>query len=143
MNHIGPGQGLGFLISDLAQQIIAVERGEAEAVQAGNLETKRDYTDVRDIARAYADLVDTESLDHDVYNFCSGVARSGQEIFTGLCQAAGLNDVQLEIDQSKIRPTDNPIAVGDFSRLQNQTGWTPKIGLAKTLEEVIQQWRDA
>jgi GDP-4-dehydro-6-deoxy-D-mannose reductase len=138
-NHIGPGQNPGFLVPDVAQQIIRCEKGEAEEILVGNLDAKRDYTDVRDIVRAYRLLLE-KGESGETYNICSGKAVSGQDIVDGLLKAAG-SDVPLKQDPDKMRPSDNPVIYGDASKLRDATGWEPQIGLDTTLADVITDWR--
>ncbi|MDL2341604.1 MAG: GDP-mannose 4,6-dehydratase [Patescibacteria group bacterium] len=138
-NHCGPGQGAGFIVPDLAQQLIAVERNQAGKVMVGNLDALRDYTDVRDIARAYRLLLES-GKSGETYNICSGTARSGHDILAGLQAASGLT-VNVEQDPAKMRPADNPVIYGDHSKLTNDTGWQPTITFEQTMTDVIADWR--
>jgi GDP-4-dehydro-6-deoxy-D-mannose reductase len=139
-NHIGPGQGPGFIVPDLAEQIIKVEKGEASEVMVGNLDAKRDYTDVRDIARAYRLLLE-KGKSGEVYNICSGTPRSGHEILEGLLAASGGN-VNTQQDPAKMRPSDTPEIYGSHDKLAQDTGWQPEIALEQTLRDVIADWRN-
>lgn len=134
-NHIGLGQGKGFILPDLYDQLTSV--GETREIMVGNLETKRDYTDVRDIARAYGMLALALSLDHDTYNVCSGRSLSGVEILKHLQEATGTKEVKVTVDQSKLRPNDIMEITGDPSRLHNELGWKPEIALEQTVEDFI------
>lgn len=138
-NHIGPGQGLGFLLPDLAKQITEVEKGLSSKVLVGNLDSKRDYTDVRDIVRAYRMLIET-GQPGAVYNICSGVAVSGRKILSIL---QGQSDIKfsIEIDPAKSRPSDSPVLFGDNSKIHRDTGWKPEIKLEQTLSDVMTDWR--
>jgi GDP-4-dehydro-6-deoxy-D-mannose reductase len=138
-NHIGPGQGPGFIVPDIAQQLIAIERKEADAVKVGNLDAKRDYTDVRDIARAYR-LLFEKGKSGEIYNICSGTPHSGHEILEGLIEASGV-DAATEQDPSKMRPADTPVIYGDHQKISQHTGWEPQISLETTLSDVISDWR--
>lgn len=137
-NHIGPGQGLGFLIPDLAQKLKSADP-ESPSIAAGNLTTIRDYTDVRDIVKAYADLATSSSLNHSLYNICSGVGQSGEDIVKALCVALDINfdHLTINVDQSLIRPTDPAKIIGDSSRLQSDTGWRPSIDLQQTVQAIV------
>lgn len=139
-NHIGPGQGLGFIVPDLAKQIVDIERGKAHEVMVGNLDAKRDYTDVRDIVRAYRLLME-RGRPGEIYNICYGETRSGHDILTGLKQAAS-SQAPVKQDSSRMRPSDTPILSGSHSKLTNDTGWQPEIPLEQTLADVITDWRD-
>lgn len=138
-NHCGPGQAPGFIVPDLAQQLIAVERGEKATVSVGNLDAERDYTDVRDIARAYRLLIE-KGIAGEIYNICSGTPRSGHAILDGLQAASGIeaNTVQ---DPTKMRPADNPIIYGDYAKINEHTGWSPEITFETTMTDVIADWR--
>ncbi len=138
-NHIGPGQGPGFIVPDFAEQIIKVEKGEAQEVMVGNLDAKRDYTDVRDIVRAYRLLLD-KGNSGEVYNICSGTARSGHEILDGLLKASD-GHAEVKQDPAKMRPSDTPEIYGSHDKLAADTGWQPEIKLETTLADVIADWR--
>jgi len=138
-NHIGPGQNPGFLVPDIAQQIIACEKGEQSDISVGNLDAKRDYTDVRDIVRAYRLLLE-QGKGGQIYNICSGKAVSGHDMVSGLLKAAG-SAAPLRQDPSKMRPSDTPEIYGDASKLASATGWQPEIALETTLADVIADWR--
>lgn len=138
-NHIGPGQNPGFIVPDIAQQIVAVEQGKAQELLVGNLDAERDYTDVRDIVQAYRLLLERGTAG-ETYNVCSGVPMSGHEIVAGLLEAAG-SDIPITPDPAKIRPSDNPVIYGDNQKLIAATGWQPKIPIKTTLADVIADWR--
>ncbi len=139
-NHIGPGQNPGFLVPDVAQQIIACEKGEQSEISVGNLDAKRDYTDVRDIVRAYRLLIE-KGKGGEIYNICSGKSVSGHDIVDGLLKAAG-SQAPLKQDPARMRPSDNPDIFGDYSKLAEATGWKPEIALETTLNDVIADWRN-
>lgn len=134
-NHIGPRQGPGFLLPDLLRQ----QRSSPPdgPLRVGNLATRRDYTDVRDVARAYIALATAPELAHDVYNVASGTARSGLEILEALSAALGRPTPSLEVDESLIRATDPPIIVGDASRLRSDTGWSPRVPFSTTIADTV------
>jgi len=123
-NHIGPGQGNGFLVADLFDQLLAAQAAGSTNIMVGNLATKRDYTDVRDIVTAYTELATADSPLYDTYNIASGTSLSGFEILGYLQKAMGLELIESTVDQSKIRPTDAMNIVGDSSRIQTELGWT-------------------
>jgi len=125
-NHIGPGQGNGFLVADLYDQLLAAQASGSTNIMVGNLATKRDYTDVRDIVTAYTELATADSLLHDTYNIASGVSLAGFEILKYLQKAMNLELIESTIDQSKIRPTDAMNIIGDSSRIQAELGWTTR-----------------
>jgi GDP-4-dehydro-6-deoxy-D-mannose reductase len=138
-NHIGPGQNLGFLVPDLTKQVVDAERGLAEKIMVGNLEAKRDYTDVRDIARAYRLLLE-KGKSGEAYNICSGVSHSGQEMLDLILAKAG-SKVIVEQDPARMRPSDTPDIYGSHEKLTIDTGWQPEIPLETTLADVLADWR--
>lgn len=136
-NHIGPGQRPGFLVPDLADQIINTQDG---VLMVGNLNTKRDYTDVRDVVGAYRLLALAESLHFDTYNVCSGVSRSGLEILELLKQAFNKGSLRVEIDPARIRQNDVLDIYGDSSRIRAELGWAPQIPTTQTIQDFA-SWR--
>ena len=134
-NHIGPGQGTGFLLPDLYSQLRSSEYGET--LRVGNLATRRDYTDVRDIARAYSDLATAQSLGHSIYNICSGKSLSGLEITDMIKDASGRQDVHTTIDPAKVRPNEILNIQGDYSQLHADTGWDPQIDIRQTVADFV------
>lgn len=136
-NHTGPGQGPGFLIPDLAAQVIAA--GKNATIKVGNLKSRRDYTDARDIVRAYADLALANNVDGTLFNLGSGLSRSGEEILALITKAVfgNSNAVTTEIDPSRIRPTDPPEIFCDNSAIRQATGWQPAIDLETTINDYV------
>lgn len=136
-NHVGPGQLPGFLVPDLYKKITEAEQS-GQPVMVGNLKTKRDYTDVRDVAKAYADLATSETLEFDLYNVCSGKSRTGQEILDLFLEKMNLaGKIHVEVDQSLIRPNDPPDLYGSAERLREETGWEPTIPFEQTIGDFI------
>lgn len=135
-NHIGPHQRPGFLVPDLLRQLRSLQPDEP--LRVGNLETRRDYTDVRDVARAYLALASSDDSDFAVYNVASGVARSGNEILEALCAALGRRVPEVEVDRTRVRATDPQIIVGDASRLRADVGWKPQIAFDTTIADCVE-----
>ncbi|HEY1645378.1 MAG TPA: NAD-dependent epimerase/dehydratase family protein [Candidatus Saccharimonadales bacterium] len=138
-NHIGPGQGTGFIVPDLAKQIVEVEKGLKKNILVGNLDSKRDYTDVRDIVRAYRLLIE-KGQSGEIYNICSGKALSGKQVLSGLLKQSTIKP-EITLDPSKMRPSDTPISYGSHDKLTKDTKWQPQIPLNKTLADVMTYWR--
>lgn len=139
-NHIGPRQRLGFVAPDFAHQVAAIEAGRRPPViEVGNLQARRDFTDVRDMVRAYY-----LALEHgqagEAYNIGSGQAHSVQEVLDTLLQLSSAH-VTVEQDPVRMRPSDVPIVVSDFGKFQAQTGWRPEIPLRETLRSILDDWR--
>lgn len=140
-NHTGPRRGEVFAESTFAKQIAEIEKGKKEPiVLVGNLEAKRDYTDVRDMVRAYY-LAAQKCTPGDVYNICSGTAWAIGDVLKYLLK---LSKVKIEVkeDSSRMRPSDVPILLGDNSKFVAKTGWKPQIKLEKTLEDLLNYWRE-
>lgn len=138
-NHIGPGQGPGFLVGDLYNQLNSAKESGVQEILVGNLATKRDYTDVRDIVKAYTLLATAPSLQYDTYNVASGVSHEGFEILDYLKLAMGLSDIKPVTDPSRIRPTDVMDITGDASRIRNELGWKPGLALSDAIKDFVER----
>lgn len=140
-NHIGPRQSPAHAVPSFAKQITAIEKGVAEPViDVGNLEAKRDFTDVRDMVEAYW-LVLQEGEPGEVYNVCSGTAISVKELLNQLLDMSG-EDIQVNQDPRKLRVGEIPLLAGSSAKIHQRTGWKPKIPLEKTLCNTLNYWRD-
>ena len=139
-NHIGPGQGLGFICPDVAQQLVAIARGMLPAVvRVGNVEVVRDFTDVRDVVNGYVAALQ-HGVRGDVYNVCSGVGRTVREVIDRMIEISG-TAARLEVAPDRLRTADVPVAIGSAEKLQRTTGWRPQIPLAQSLADVLEDWR--
>jgi len=140
-NHTGPRRGEVFVTSSFAKQIAEIEAGKKEPIiHVGNLEAKRDFTDVRDIVEAYW-LSLEKGEDGDVYNIGSGVARSMKEVLETLLSLSKVT-VRVEVDPKRLRPSDVPILLSDSSKFVTLTGWKPKIPFIQTLGDLLDYWRE-
>lgn len=139
-NHIGPSQAPIFVVSDFCKQVAEIEAGKKEPVMyVGNLAAKRDFTDVRDVVRAYALLIQ-KGTPGETYNVGSGHAYAIREILDLIISLSSV-DIKVEIDQNKIRPVDVPIIEADITKLNAITGWKPEIKLKQTIQETLDYWR--
>jgi GDP-4-dehydro-6-deoxy-D-mannose reductase len=138
-NHLGPGQSDALVASAIARQVAEAERGGDGVVRTGDLTPKRDFTDVRDVVRAYRLLVET-GTPGEAYNVCSGRAVAVQEVADHLVAAAE-RPLRLELDPSRLRPVEVPVHCGDNARLRAATGWAPEIPLEESLHDVLEWWR--
>jgi GDP-4-dehydro-6-deoxy-D-mannose reductase len=140
-NHSGPGQEPIYAIANFAMQIAnGLDAGQdAIHLKTGNLDTRRDYTDVRDIVRAYR-LLAEHGEPGVVYNVCSGVSRSARELIDGLGEVAGV-PVTTEIDPAKLRSHEVMEVRGDASRLHAATGWTPTLPIEQTFADTLTSFR--
>jgi len=140
-NHEGPRRGEVFVTSNFAKQIAEIEKGEKEPViKVGNLDAIRDFTDVRDTVRGY--WLSLEKCEPgEVYNIASGKGTKIREMLNTLLKFSGV-DVEIKRDPARMRPSDVQILVGDHSKFSKATGWEPKIPFEKTLEDLLNHWRE-
>lgn len=139
-NHIGPGQADDFVASAFARQIAEIERGFREpVVWVGNLAAQRDFTDVRDVVRAYW-LALTMGEAGQVYNVGRGRSFPVQYVLDTLI-AYSTSKVRIVVDPSRLRPSDVPTSICDNSRLVQTTGWQPQYSLDETLKDLLDDWR--
>jgi GDP-4-dehydro-6-deoxy-D-mannose reductase len=138
-NHIGPGQAPNFAVPALAKRIVEAQRDGSGSIAVGNLSARRDFTDVRDVVRAYRMLVEAGEPGA-VYNVCSGRDVAIEDIAEELLSLAGAS-FALEVDPSLVRAVEVPVLRGDPTRLQAATGWEPKVPLTQTLTDVLAHWR--
>ncbi len=138
-NHLGPGQSDRFVASAIARRVVENERSGETAVRVGNVTPARDFTDVRDVVRAYRLLVE-HGRPGEVYNVCSGPPVSIAELGERLV-AMATTPMRLDPDPALQRPVDVPVLHGDPSRLCAATGWQPEIPLERTLADLLAWWR--
>ncbi len=139
-NHEGPRRGPVFVASDFAKQIADIEKGRKEPVlHVGNLEARRDFTDVRDMVRGYW-LALEKCEPGEVYNLCSGKAYSIREVLDLLL---GMTRAKIEVrqDRLRLRPSDVPVLLGDRTKFTRATGWEPTIPFEQTLRDMLDFWR--
>ena len=140
-NHIGPRQSPEFVCSSFAKQIAEIEKGLKEPIiKVGNLEAKRDFTDVRDIVMAYW-LAMQNGETGEVYNICSGKTFSIEGLLNkalSLCE----KNIRVKQDLKRLRPSDVPLLMGDFTKFTKKTGWEPEIPFKKTLKDILNYWRE-
>jgi GDP-4-dehydro-6-deoxy-D-mannose reductase len=139
-NHTGPGQRPDFVVPALARQVAAAAAAGRGVIETGNLEARRDITDVRDVVRAYRALLEL-GTPGDVYNVCRGESVSIGEVVRRLVDRAGV-DLRIVVDPARLRPVDLPDLRGDCTRLRAATGWVPEIPFDDTLAAVLDYWRD-
>jgi GDP-4-dehydro-6-deoxy-D-mannose reductase len=139
-NHLGPGQTNRFVCPALAERIARNELEGREVVTVGNLTPRRDFTDVRDVVRAYRLLIDNGEPG-EAYNVCSGQDIAIAELADRLIAMAN-RPMRLEGDLSLQRPVDVPVLRGDFTKLHKTTGWEPELTLDQTLSDVLDEWRE-
>ena len=140
-NHVGPRQAPLFVCSDFARQIAQIEAGMKEPVMyVGNLEAQRDFSDVKDILKAYW-LALEKGASGEIYNLCSGKAYSIQQVLDMLLDMSTV-DIEVRQDTERMRPSDLPRIVGDYQKFEKQTGWKPLVPLNQTLADSLNYWRN-
>jgi GDP-4-dehydro-6-deoxy-D-mannose reductase len=147
-NHVGPRQSAELALGAFARQIALAEVGRIEpVVQVGNLEARRDFTDVRDIVRGYWLALFPEIAGYpgcqpgEAYNICSGRDLSMQEMLDRLLALAKIR-LEVQPDLTRMRPSDVPNVRGDYSKFQQATGWEPTIPLEQSLADLLDSWRN-
>lgn len=139
-NHLGPSQSGRFVASALAEQVARNEHLGDDVVLAGDLSPRRDFTDVRDVVRAYRLLVLQGELG-EVYNVCSGVDVAVSEVADHLISRAD-RPMRIELDSERLRPVELPVLRGDNTKLREATGWEPAFALEDTLDDLLDWWRE-
>lgn len=140
-NHVGAGQAPTFAVSGLARRIVLARQSGARSLPVGTLSTRRDFTDVRDVVKAYR-LLAIHGEPGQPYNVCSGQDVAIGDIANRLLVLAG-GSLTLETDPDLVRPVDIPVLQGNPGRLQAATGWKPEVPLDDTLRDVLSYWEDA
>ncbi len=138
-NHSGARQAPTFAISDFARQIAEISAGQRPPVlKVGNIDVTRDFTDVKDVLKAY-ELLLSKGRNGEVYNVCSGVERSVRSLVERLLELAGV-EAEIENDPARFRPSDQPRVCGDHAKLSKDTGWQPEVPMDETLLNLYRYW---
>lgn len=139
-NHTGPAQSPSFVVPSFAKRIAEIEKGQCEpTLSVGNLAAKRDFTDVRDIIKGYALLME-KGISGEVYNIGSGMSYAISDLLKRLL-ALSKKEIIIVEEESKMRPIDVADVYCDFTKLNSLTGWKPEIGIDKTLQDTLDYWR--
>lgn len=139
-NHIGPGQKEGYVVSDFAKQIAEIEAGKKEPIlSVGNLAAGRDFTDVRDVVKAY-ELALLKGESGEVYNIGSGKSQKIANVLEMLLSLS-TKKIEVKIDQSKFRAIDVPEIICNYGKFHELTGWQPEIPFTRTLQDILDYWR--
>ena len=140
-NHIGPRQSSNFVVSSFAKQIAEIEKGKRKPVlHVGNLETKRDFTNVEDMVRAYVLAIEKGKYG-EVYNIGSGISYKISDILNKLVSMSKAS-IKIEKDEALSRPSDNPNLVCNADKFMQLTGWKPQISIETTLKDTLDYWRN-
>ncbi len=141
-NTEGPRRGQEFVTSTFAKQIVEIEKGKKEpTIHVGNLDAKRDFIDVRDAVVAYW-LASEKCKFGEPYNVCSEKVRSIKSVLALLLSLSKVKNIKIKQDPKRMRPSDVPIILGDCSKFRKQTGWKPEIPFEKTMEDLLNYWRE-
>ena len=141
-NTEGPGRNQDFVTSNFAKQIAEIEKGKREPIiYVGNLEAKRDFSDVRDMVGAYW-LASEKCRFGEPYNVCSEKARSIKSVLDLLLSLTKVKNIQVRQDSQRMRPSDIPIVRGNCSKFKKETGWRPEIPFEKTISDTLNYWRE-
>ena len=139
-NQIGPRQGTGFALSKFARQLARIEAGlDPAELRVGNLDARRDITDVRDVVAAYERLMADGAIGR-AYNVCSGRAWRIRDLLDELLQASTAT-VRIVVDPARLRPTDVPILQGNYARIRAELGWTPTMSVEHSVRDLLAWWR--
>jgi GDP-4-dehydro-6-deoxy-D-mannose reductase len=140
-NHIGPRQNERFVAPEFARQIAEIEAGRSDPVMlVGNLEAQRDFSDVRDMVRAYYLLLE-QGAPGEAYNIGRGEPHSVRELLEGLLSFSTL-EIDVQTDPARFRPSDVPVSYADISKIRTATGWEPRISFRESLGDVLGDWRE-
>ncbi|HVQ43200.1 MAG TPA: GDP-mannose 4,6-dehydratase [Vicinamibacterales bacterium] len=139
-NHAGPRQAPAFAVSSFARQVARIEAGiDPPDILVGNLDARRDMTDVRDVVDAY-NLMMAAAPAGRPFNICSGRAWKMGDLLEELLHSARVA-IKVKVDQSRLRPSDVPVIQGDASRIHSELGWKPKIPVEQMLSDTLEWWR--
>ncbi len=139
-NHTGPNQGLGFVVPDFCKQVAQIEVGKLKPVmEVGNLDAERDISDVRDIVRGYR-LLAEKGKAGEAYHLCSGQADKIRDILDNILDMATA-DIKVKRDPKRMRPSDVPRLVGNYSKAKRAVGYKPKYKLKSTVRDTLEYWR--
>jgi GDP-4-dehydro-6-deoxy-D-mannose reductase len=140
-NHTGPGQSPNFVLASIAKQFAEMRAGLRPArLTVGNIEVKRDFTDVRDVVLAYSTLLN-KGRTGEIYNVCSGSAVRVADVIQKFQALSGIA-IEIDVDPARRRSNEVPQILGDFTKIRKETGWSPQIPLEKTIRDLMDYWRE-
>lgn len=140
-NHFGPRQKEVFVISSFAKQLVDISKNMSSehTVTVGNLEIVRDFVDVRDVVKAYYLLL-KYGKKGEIYNICTGKGFSLAEILNKMCDLLKI-EIDIKINLELIRPSDNPIIIGDYKKIQSELDWNPEINIEQSISDTLKWWK--
>ena len=138
-NHVGAGQAEWFVVSDFAKQIIEIKLGRHEPeIRVGSIDVTRDFTDVRDVVRAYLMLLVSGEAG-EIYNVCSGKEQFIRDVLKALLEISGV-ECKVVIDPARVRPREQTRMLGSFEKLRRKVGWIPQVEMRQSLSDVLNYW---
>ncbi|MBP9670380.1 GDP-mannose 4,6-dehydratase [Candidatus Woesebacteria bacterium] len=141
-NHTGPGQTTDFVIPRLAEQFAKIEQGKiAPIIEVGNLDSVRDFTDVRDMVEAYI-LAGEKAKSGEIYNIGSGKGYTVKQILE-ILETLSKSKVEIKVNQALVRASDVPVLIADSSKFSHLTDWKPKISLEETISDILDSYRNS
>ena len=141
-NHIGPGQSEQFAVSDFARQVAEIKLARRPGVvETGDIDVTRDFTDVRDVVRAYLLLLAGGRVNGEVYNVCSGVERTPRELIERLAALAAV-DITIRQDPARLRRAEQRRVCGSHTKIRDAVGWTPILGIDDSLHSILNHWTE-
>ncbi len=138
-NHIGPGQGESFVASALAKRLVSAQMKGTDEIKVGNLKARRDFTDVRDVVRAYRSMIERADS-FEVFNVCSGTSLSIEQLAEIMIRQLGV-ELKLVVSPELVRPLDIFEVVGSNDKLRSMTNWKPEIEIQRTIKDLLEYWR--
>jgi len=139
-NHLGPGEPPQFVASSFARQVVEIETGGEPVLRTGNLDPVRDLTDVRDLVRGYLKLAES-GRGGEVYNLCTGHGVRIADLLAMILDRSGVT-VEVRPDPSRIRAGELAVQVGSATKAERETGWRPEIPLEKSIDDLLEHWRE-
>lgn len=140
-NHIGPNQTATFVVSDFCKQVAMIEKGiQKPVIKVGNLSAKRDFTDVRDVVRAYVKIIQF-GQGGETYNVGRGKAIAISDLLSMILSRSSV-EIEIQVDVTRLRPVDVPIIEPDVSKIYAATGWKPMISLEDSIDDILNYWRN-
>jgi len=140
-NHIGPRQEDRFVVSSIVKKFTEFSHGSCNEITVGNIDVIRDFVDVRDVVRAYYELLHAENTRGNIFNICSGTGHSIRDIISIISQITGFYP-KITVDPQLLRPVENATVIGSYDKINNYIGWQPQIPLEESIRNIIQWWHE-
>lgn len=139
-NHIGASQKACFVVSSIAKKFVELQKGSHNKLSVGNIDVIRDFSDVRDVVRAYYELIHSKNTSGEVFNICTSNGVAIRDIITMLSKITGVIP-EVVIDPLLLRPVENAIVIGSYEKIKKRIGWNPEIPIENSLKDIINWWQ--